>query len=129
MLRGPNASGDLMNPATACAYFQAVVPALIAQLGTESPAAMAREDIEAWYGDLLEPLPPGRQRITMASGLREFHAHLFTHYQAEPISAGGILGPGAGLQAVDARSVWPGEGSAARRSLSVRPGETNAHTW
>ncbi len=117
MLRGPNASGDLMKPATACAYFQAVVPALIAQLGTESPAAMAREDIEAWYGDLLEPLPPGRQRITMASGLREFHAHLVADYQAEPISAGDILGPEAELQTVDARIVCPDEVSAARRWL------------
>ena len=114
MLTGPNAAGDLMKPATACAYFRAVVPALIAQLGTESPAAMAREDIEAWYGDLLEPLPPGRQRITMASGLREFHTHLVTHYQAEPISAGDVLGPEAELQTVDARLVWPDEVTAAR---------------
>ena len=117
MLTGPNVAGDRMKPATACAYFRAVVPALIAQLGTEDPATLGKDDIEVWYGDLLEPLPPGRQRITMASGLREFHAHLVTHYQAEPISAGDILGPEAELQAVDARLVWPDEVSAARRWL------------
>ena len=117
MLTGPNVAGDHMKPATACAYFRTVVPALIAQLGTADPATLGKDDIEVWYGDLLEPLPPGRQRITMASGLREFHAHLVTHYQAEPISAGDILGPEAELQAVDARLVWPDEVSAARRWL------------
>jgi integrase len=117
MLTGPNAAGDRMKPATACTYFRTVVPALIAQLGTENPATLGKDDIEVWYGDLLEPLPPGRQRITMASGLREFHTHLVTHYQAEPISAGDILGPEAELQAVDARLVWPDEVSAARRWL------------
>ena len=117
MLTGPNVAGDRMKPATACAYFRTVVPALIAQLGTADPATLGKDDIEVWYGDLLEPLPPGRQRITMASGLREFHAHLVTDYQAEPISAGDILGPEAELQAVNARLVWPDEVSAARRWL------------
>ena len=117
MLSGLNAAKRRLQPSTACAYFRTAMPALIAQIGTENPASLARGEIEAWYGDILEPMQPGRQRNLMAGGLREFHAHLVACYGVEPTSTGATFGTEGEFQRVDARIVSPDDITAARKWL------------
>jgi integrase len=123
MLTGPNASGDRMAPSTIRQYFRSVVPALIGMIGTENPAELPPGELDGWYGDLVEPIPPGKSRITMANGLREFHAHLQKVHKVAPINVGDVLGREAELSSVDARIVNPDEVAAAREWLEAQVGQ------
>ena len=120
LLGSTNTSGDVLALSTVRQYFRTVVTALIGMVGAVSPATLPAGELDAWYGDVLEPIPPGKRRITMASGIREFHVHLQKTYGVAPINVGDVLGKESELATVDARIVNPDELAAARRWLEAR---------
>ncbi len=123
MLTGTSASGDRMALSTIRQYFRSVVLSLIGMIGSRNPSELPAGELDAWYGELIEPLPPGRSRIVLANGLREFHVHLQKAYKVSRLNLGDVLGKETELSAVDARIVNLDEMYAAMTWLEARVGE------
>lgn len=105
MLDGRATTGDAFQTGTILKYFKLVVPAMIGAFGTITPSREDTEDLVEAYGNILELLPLGQQRTSLARGLRELHDFLVRKYGCESVNVADTFGKEAEVTVVEARII------------------------
>lgn len=105
MLDGRATTGDAFQTGTILKYFKLVVPAMIGAFGTITPSREDTEDLVEAYGNILESLPLGQQRTSLARGLRELHDFLVNEYDCERVDVADTFGKEAEVTVVEARII------------------------
>jgi integrase len=106
MLDGASSSGNPLQPETILGYFKHVTPAMLSVFGTQDlDVNVAAERVVESYGTILELIPTGIRRVTLAKGMRELHEHLVRHYQFDPVDPVDTFGKEAEVAVVEARII------------------------
>ena len=105
MLDGRATTGDAFQAGTILKYFKLVVPSMVGAFGTETPSVKDTEELVETYGNILESLPFGQQRTSLARGLRELHDFLVKKYGCESVDVADTFGKEAEVTVVEARII------------------------